>query len=71
MATSLEEVLDRAFGHPRCLLGRLAGAVMERGNGPTESKVVEVAKPGPQETVLVLGPGPGSGSTSPPPGREG
>lgn len=61
MATSLEEVLDRAFGHPRGLLGRLGGAVMERGNGPTERKVVEVAKPGPQETVLVLGPGPGVG----------
>ncbi|SFB27506.1 Methyltransferase domain-containing protein [Amycolatopsis marina] len=35
--------------------------MMERGNGPTESKVVEVAKPGSDETVLVIGPGPGVG----------
>ncbi len=34
---------------------------MARGNAATERHVVSVAKPGPEETVLVVGPGPGVG----------
>lgn len=55
------DVLDRAFGHPRGLLGRLGGAVMARGNAATEHHMVSVADPASEETVLVLGPGPGVG----------
>ncbi|MBK1786456.1 class I SAM-dependent methyltransferase [Prauserella cavernicola] len=61
MSSVVDEALDRAFGHPRGLLGRLGGALMAHGNAATERHVVEVAKPGDQETVLVLGPGPGVG----------
>lgn len=59
--SSLGQVLDRAFGHPRGPLGRLGGVVMARGNAATEHHVVEVAKPTEQECVLVVGPGPGVG----------
>ncbi|WP_199434939.1 class I SAM-dependent methyltransferase [Qaidamihabitans albus] len=61
MSTQLAQVLDRTFGHPRGLLGRIGGAVMARGNAATERHVVEVAGLAPDETVLVLGPGPGIG----------
>ncbi|SFP99046.1 Methyltransferase domain-containing protein [Amycolatopsis arida] len=62
MRTSLtDDVLDRAFGHPRGVLGRIGGALMARGNGPTERHVVAVARPTAEETVLVVGPGPGVG----------
>ncbi|WP_158880789.1 class I SAM-dependent methyltransferase [Amycolatopsis anabasis] len=61
MGNSLDQVLDRAFGHPRGLLGRLGGAVMAHGNAATERHIVEVAKPDTAETVLVVGPGPGVG----------
>jgi ubiquinone/menaquinone biosynthesis C-methylase UbiE len=54
-------VLDRAFGHPRGLLGRIGGAVMAYGNAATERHVVDVARLTPGETVLVVGPGPGVG----------
>src|SRR5690606_14590642 len=59
--SSLGQVLDRAFGHPRGPLGRLGGVVMARSNAATERKVVSVAKLGVEETVLVVGPGPGVG----------
>ncbi|MBN6037507.1 class I SAM-dependent methyltransferase [Amycolatopsis sp. 195334CR] len=61
MSTSLEQVLDRAFGHPRGLLGRLGGWVMAAGNAATERHVVDVARLTQGETVLVVGPGPGVG----------
>ncbi|WP_216216185.1 class I SAM-dependent methyltransferase [Amycolatopsis aidingensis] len=61
MNTSLTDMLDRAFGHPRGLLGRFGGSVMAYGNGPTERQVVDIAKPAGEETVLVIGPGPGVG----------
>ncbi|WP_020666259.1 class I SAM-dependent methyltransferase [Amycolatopsis nigrescens] len=57
----MSQVLDRAFGHPRGLLGRLGGALMAHGNAETERRVVEVARITSAETVLVLGPGPGIG----------
>ncbi|WP_027931646.1 class I SAM-dependent methyltransferase [Amycolatopsis thermoflava] len=61
MSTTIEQILDRAFGHPRGLLGRIGGAVMAQANGATESHVVDVARLTPEETVLVVGPGPGVG----------
>ncbi|MEU6646508.1 class I SAM-dependent methyltransferase [Saccharomonospora sp. NPDC046836] len=61
MSSALTDVLDRAFGHPRGVLGRLGGAVMAHGNGSTERHIVHVAKPVHGETVLVVGPGPGVG----------
>ncbi|NIH81669.1 class I SAM-dependent methyltransferase [Amycolatopsis viridis] len=61
MSTTIEEIRDRAFGHPRGLLGRLGGIVMAYGNGATERHVVDVARLTPAETVLVVGPGPGVG----------
>ncbi|GAB3492735.1 class I SAM-dependent methyltransferase [Amycolatopsis cihanbeyliensis] len=61
MNTSITDVLDRAFGHPRGLLGRFGGSVMAHGNAATERQVVDIAKPGAEETVLVVGPGPGVG----------
>lgn len=57
----MTEMLDKAFGHPRGLLGRIGALVMTHGNGPTEHHVVEVAKLTPEESVLVVGPGPGVG----------
>jgi ubiquinone/menaquinone biosynthesis C-methylase UbiE len=54
-------MLDSAFGHPRGTLGRIGGALMARGNAETERRVVEIARPGAADTVLVLGPGPGVG----------
>jgi arsenite methyltransferase len=59
--TCLAKVLDRAFGHPRGLLGRIGGAVMACANAATERHVVDVARLTPDETVLVVGPGPGVG----------
>ncbi|WP_040922027.1 class I SAM-dependent methyltransferase [Saccharomonospora xinjiangensis] len=59
--SSLGQVLDRAFGHPRGPLGRLGGLVMARGNAATEHHVVSIAAPTADETVLVIGPGPGVG----------
>jgi arsenite methyltransferase len=61
MSDSMNEVLDRAFGHPRGLLGRLGGALMAHGNAATERHVVEMAAPSTAETVLIVGPGPGVG----------
>ena len=60
----MNEVLDRAFGHPRGLLGRLGGALMTHANAATERHVVEVAAPSSAETVLIVGPGPGVGLAS-------
>lgn len=54
-------LLDRAFGHPRGLVGRLGGAILARSNAPTELRVVEIAALSSAETVLVVGPGPGVG----------
>ncbi|WP_206793040.1 class I SAM-dependent methyltransferase [Amycolatopsis sp. MtRt-6] len=54
-------VLDRTFGHPSGVLGRLGGWVMARGNAATEHRIVDLAKVEPHETVLVVGPGPGVG----------
>lgn len=61
MSSAFSQVLDRTFGHPRGLLGRIGGAVMARANAATERHVVYVARLAPGETVLVLGPGPGIG----------
>ncbi|TNC24408.1 class I SAM-dependent methyltransferase [Amycolatopsis alkalitolerans] len=61
MSGTYTQVLDRAFGHPRGLLGRIGGAVMACGNAATERHVVSVARLTPGETVLVIGPGPGVG----------
>jgi len=61
MSTTIGQILDRAFGHPRGLLGRLGGAVMAQSNGATEQHVVDVARLTPDEAVLVVGPGPGVG----------
>lgn len=61
MSTTIGQILDRAFGHPRGLLGRVGGMVMAYGNGATERHVVDVARLTPEETVLVVGPGPGVG----------
>ncbi|GAB3587616.1 class I SAM-dependent methyltransferase [Amycolatopsis endophytica] len=61
MSTTIGQIFDRAFGHPRGLLGRIGGAVMAQSNGATERHVVNVARLTPDETVLVLGPGPGVG----------
>lgn len=54
-------MLDRAFGHPHGLLGRIGGALMAFANGPEEEHVVAVARLTRTETVLVVGPGPGVG----------
>lgn len=59
--TAFERVLDRAFGHPRGLLGRIGAAVMAWGHGPTEQHVVDVARLTSGDRVLVVGPGPGVG----------
>jgi arsenite methyltransferase len=59
--TFLGKVLDRAFGHPHGVLGRIGGAVMACGNAATERHVVDVARLTSGETVLVVGPGPGVG----------
>ncbi|WP_236793631.1 class I SAM-dependent methyltransferase [Amycolatopsis sp. GM8] len=61
MSSAYTQVLDRTFGHPRGLLGRIGGAVMAAGNAATERHVVHVARLTPGETVLVIGPGPGVG----------
>lgn len=54
-------MLDRAFGHPRGLLGRIGGAFMACGNAATERHTVAVARLTSGDTVLVIGPGPGVG----------
>jgi ubiquinone/menaquinone biosynthesis C-methylase UbiE len=59
--TFLAHVLDRAFGHPRGLLGRVGGAVMACGNAATERHVVDVARLTSGQSFLVVGPGPGVG----------
>jgi arsenite methyltransferase len=61
MSTTSAQVRDRAFGHPRGLLGRIGGALMARGNAATERQLVNVARLTAEETVLVVGPGPGIG----------
>ncbi|HWD05997.1 MAG TPA: class I SAM-dependent methyltransferase [Amycolatopsis sp.] len=53
--------LDRAFGHPTGLLGRMGGLLMARGNAAVEHRLVALARLEPDETVLVVGPGPGVG----------
>jgi arsenite methyltransferase len=57
----MSDLLDRTFGHPRGLLGRIGGALMARGNAATELQVVDVAALTSTDTVLVVGPGPGVG----------
>lgn len=57
----LMALLDRAFGHPRGVLGRLGGVVMAYGNAATERHVTELAAITGGDTVLVIGPGPGVG----------
>ncbi|MFF0145005.1 methyltransferase family protein [Amycolatopsis sulphurea] len=53
--------LDRAFGHPSGLLGRIGGRLMAFANAATEQRIVDLAQLEPDETVLVTGPGPGLG----------
>ncbi|PRX47245.1 ubiquinone/menaquinone biosynthesis C-methylase UbiE [Prauserella shujinwangii] len=57
----MNDLLDRAFGHPRGMLGRLGGTLMARGNAATEHNLTGLAAPSGEETVLVVGPGPGVG----------
>jgi arsenite methyltransferase len=57
----MNDLLDRAFGHPRGLLGRIGAAIMAHGNAATELQVVNVAALTSTDTVLVVGPGPGVG----------
>lgn len=56
-----QALLDRAFGRPSGLLGRVGGRLMAHGNGATERHLTELAHLMPWETVLVVGPGPGVG----------
>ncbi|MEW2505007.1 class I SAM-dependent methyltransferase [Amycolatopsis sp. NPDC047767] len=58
---TFDTALDRAFGHPSGLLGRVGGRLMSRGNAATEHRLVDLARLEPDETVLVVGPGPGVG----------
>ncbi|WP_033290547.1 class I SAM-dependent methyltransferase [Amycolatopsis jejuensis] len=58
---ALDAALDRAFGHPSGLLGRLGGKLMSWSNAATEHRVVDLARLEPDETVVVVGPGPGVG----------
>ncbi|RJQ86436.1 class I SAM-dependent methyltransferase [Amycolatopsis panacis] len=53
--------VDRAFGHPSGLLGRIGGRLMAFANAATEQRIVDLAQLEPDETVLVTGPGPGLG----------
>jgi SAM-dependent methyltransferase len=61
MSDSMNEVLDRAFGHPRGLLGRLGGALMTHANAATELHVVAVTRLTEAETVLIVGRSTGAG----------
>jgi SAM-dependent methyltransferase len=61
MATVGARLLDRGFGHPRGVLGRVGGRLMARGNAATERHMVDIARLAPEDAVLVLGPGPGVG----------
>jgi arsenite methyltransferase len=54
-------LFDRAFGHPRGLLGRLGGRLMERGSVDQERWAVDRASLRAGEQVLVVGHGPGVG----------
>lgn len=56
-----EFALDRAFGHPRGLLGTVGGWLMAHHNAATEEQVVRLARLSGAERVLVIGPGPGVG----------
>ncbi|WIX83377.1 class I SAM-dependent methyltransferase [Amycolatopsis carbonis] len=58
---TFDTALDRAFGHPSGLLGRVGGRLMSRANAATEHRLVDLARLEPDETVLVVGPGPGVG----------
>ena len=59
--TLVARLLDKAFGRPSGLLGRIGGWLMARGNAGTERQLVEMADLHPEDVVLVLGPGPGVG----------
>lgn len=61
MANLLMQMVDRAFGHPRGVLGRVGGAVMARGNAEQERWAAEHAALCSGERVLVIGHGPGVG----------
>lgn len=56
-----DRLLDKGFGRPQGLPGRVGGWLMARGNAATEQHLVEVAGLGPDDSVLVIGPGPGVG----------
>ncbi|MER7012586.1 class I SAM-dependent methyltransferase [Saccharopolyspora sp. NPDC000359] len=61
MSSFPEFALDRAFGHPRGLLGAAGGWLMAHRNAATEQQVVRLARLSGAERVLVVGPGPGVG----------
>src|SRR5262245_28190592 len=55
------EILMRAFGRPRGLLGRLGGALMARTNQPMAECVIALIRVVPTDRVLEVGFGPGVG----------
>lgn len=57
----VSRILDASFGRPQGLLGRIGGRIMARSNAAVERRTVEMAAPGPDDVVLVVGPGPGVG----------
>ena len=61
MRSTVFRLLDPVFGHPRGLAGRVGAAMMSKLNAKTENYLVDQAKLGGDETVLVIGPGPGVG----------
>jgi arsenite methyltransferase len=54
-------LLEKGFGCPSGLLGRIGGWLMARSNAATELHLVELADLGPDDVVLILGSGPGIG----------
>ncbi|MEU5690491.1 class I SAM-dependent methyltransferase [Actinosynnema sp. NPDC020468] len=61
MVAKLMKALDVVFGHPRGKVGELGGRVMAKANAKVEAHVVDLARAGANEVVLVVGPGPGVG----------
>lgn len=56
----VDAVLDRAFGRPRGLLGRLGGWLMARSNAKLAREVIRRLEVAPTDLVLEIGFGPGA-----------